>query len=197
MPYKFAFDLDGTLTRKEILPVIAEEIGIGRKMAELTKKTMDGLIPFDISFRKRVEMLKNIPISRAQTIISRVPISRTIWQFIKEHPGRCFIVTQNLDVWIKKLVAKIGIPCYCSKADYRGDRLLGIQDIFRKKDIHHILDGKIVAVGEGNNDVEMLLDAGISIAYGGVHWPAPTVLEICDYAIFSDKELCRFLRQLS
>lgn len=192
----FAFDLDGTVTTKEILPIIAREHGIEKKMAILTKKTMDGEIPFDQSFTSRVEMLKKIPISKVQKIVSSVPLSLPILEFIQENKNRCYIVTGNLDVWIKPLIEKIGVPYFCSKANFKGDTLFGIKNIFRKKNIGSILKKPFVAIGEGHNDVEMLMEANISIAYGEIHPPSPSILEITNYAIYEEKELCKLLRRL-
>lgn len=197
MKYNYAFDLDGTITKKEILPIIAKEVGIGQEMAILTKRTMDGEIPFDQSFTHRVNMLKSIPISKVQNIVDSVPLNEHLVRFIKDHRDRCYIVTGNLDVWIKLLIDKIEAKCLSSEANYLEDNLLGVKNILRKKDIHKKVKGPIVAIGEGHNDVEMIEDAAIGIAYGGVHSPAPSVLEVADYAIYGAKELCRFLKQLS
>lgn len=196
MKYVFAFDLDGTVTTKEILPIIAKELGIEKKMAILTKKTMDGLIPFDQSFTKRVDMLKNIPISKVQQIVSNVPLSNTIVNFIQNNRNQCYIVTQNLDVWIKPLINKIGVKFLSSSAFYKKDRLIGIKRILRKNEIYNYVSNPIVAIGEGHNDEEMLMKADISIAYGGVHHPAPSIFEITNYSIYSDEKLCRFLKLL-
>lgn len=196
MKFNFAFDLDGTITKKEILPIIAKEIGISQKMSVLTRKTMDGDISFDLSFTERVNMLKTIPISRVKKIVEQVPISKHILNFLQENHDRCYIVTCNLDVWVELLVKKIGVTCLCSQAEYKGDKLLGIKTIQRKNDVHSLSKNPVVAIGDGNNDLEMLMEAPISIAYGGVHSPAASLLQICQYAIYKDKELCRFLRQL-
>lgn len=196
MRYHFAFDLDGTITKSEILPIIAKDLGIEKTMAQLTKKTMDGEIPFDASFTKRVHMLKQIPISRVQKVIKNVPLNLNLVNFIKQHRNRCYIVTQNLDVWVKPLLEKIGVPYLCSQADYKNDVLKGIQKILRKKEIHKNVAHPIVAVGEGYNDFEMMQDAAFSIAYGGVHKPAASLLEMVDYVIYSEITLCQFLKQL-
>lgn len=196
MKFKFLFDLDGTITQKEVLPIIANELGIGKKMARLTKRTMDGEIPFEYSFTKRVNMLKKIPISRVQKIVEEVPVSENIVKFVRRYRDRCFVVTGNLDVWIELLAKKIGIKYFCSQADYKSNILYGIKHILRKQDVPLLLGGNIVAVGEGHNDVEMLRCANIGIAYGGVHKPASSIMEIASYAIYSDLELCRFLKQL-
>ena len=38
----FCFDLDNTITRQEILPVLADDLGLADDMAVLTRLTMDG-----------------------------------------------------------------------------------------------------------------------------------------------------------
>lgn len=197
MNYHFAFDLDGTITQREVLPIIAKELGIEEEMAILTRRTMDGEIPFDHSFTMRVNMLKEIPISTVQEIVKKVPLSKPIVSFIKEHPDRCHIVTGNLDVWVQLLVEKIGCHCLTSEAVYTDNSLHGLKNILRKKTIHTIVKEPVVVIGDGNNDFEMMQEGIIGIAYGGVHNPAPSLLEIADYAIYNDQELCRFLNRLS
>jgi HAD superfamily phosphoserine phosphatase-like hydrolase len=196
MKYYFAFDLDGTVTKKEILPLIAKEIGIQKEMAILTKKTMAGEIPFDQSFKKRVNMLKKVPINKVQEIVKNIKLSNPILHFMQKNRNRCYIVTQNLDVWVELLLKKIGIPALTSKADYKGNRLIGIKKILRKNIIHRKVDYPVVVIGEGYNDLEMMIDAPISIAFGGIHKPADPVLEVVDYAIYDENQLCRFLKQL-
>jgi len=192
----FAFDLDGTITKTELLPLISKDLGIEKEMDELTKKTMDGDIPFDQSFTKRVKMLKNIPISRVQKIVGGVQISKPIFDFLQNNSDRCHIVTGNLDVWLKILVEKLGVDVLSSVANFKDDTLLGVKQILRKKRIHSHCKFPIVAIGDGHNDLEMLMGAQISIAYGGVHAPASSLLEIADYAIYNDLKLCHFLKQL-
>ena len=60
----FAFDLDGTVTKEEILPLLARELGLESEMRILTDLTLNGTIEFHQSFILRVAILKAIPISR-------------------------------------------------------------------------------------------------------------------------------------
>ena len=48
--YIFLFDLDSTITKKEILPEIARKIGKEDEMRRLTEETMNGVLPFKQSF---------------------------------------------------------------------------------------------------------------------------------------------------
>lgn len=197
MKFTFAFDFDGTVTTKEVLPVIAKEVGIQKKMARLTRLTMDGEIPFEQSFKRRVSMLKNIPIQKVQDIVAEVPVGKHLMRFIRAHSDRCYIVTGNLDVWINKSMKKHRVKHYLSsEAEFDNDTLLGVKSILRKQTIHRIIDGPVVAVGDGFNDMEMLAEAQVSIAYGGVHPPARGLLEVASHAIYDEKNLCRFLKQL-
>lgn len=99
----FLFDLDGTVTKEEILPALAEQVGLLEEMREMTEKTMRGEIPFQSSFLARVEMLKTIPVSRVAEIVEKTPLNEELVQFIRTNASRCYIVTGNIDVWIEKL----------------------------------------------------------------------------------------------
>ena len=46
----FLFDLDGTITTRETLPVIAEYFSKGMEIESVTNRTITGEIPFERSF---------------------------------------------------------------------------------------------------------------------------------------------------
>jgi magnesium-transporting ATPase (P-type) len=54
----------------------------------------------------------------------------------------------------------------------------------------------VVYIGDGNNDMEAMRIADVSIASGLTHYPASSVLSISNYAVFSEESLCRQLYQL-
>jgi len=87
----FAFDLDGTVTKQEILPVIAEELNIEDEMRLLTELTSNGTISFNESFEFRVNILKKIPLSRIHEIISTIELDRDIENFIHKNKENCAI----------------------------------------------------------------------------------------------------------
>lgn len=195
--YKFLFDLDSTLTRKEILPTISEVINRKEEMQNITEKTMLGDIPFEASFKARVEILKDIPVSRVRKMAAEIPLMEDIIRFINENKDRCYIVTSNLDVWIIELMKKIGMEnnFYSSRALVENDKIKEITSILCKENKVQEMDGNIIAIGDGNNDAEMIKSANIGIGFGGVRPIAPSVLEVATYAVYDEKKLCELLRR--
>ena len=83
--YIFLFDLDSTISKKEILPTISELIGRQKEMRELTEATMRGEIPFKSSFIRRVAILSCVDVSEVNRIVSDIPLNNNIVSFIREN----------------------------------------------------------------------------------------------------------------
>ncbi|MEK3725843.1 HAD-IB family phosphatase [Paenibacillus sp. FSL H8-0034] len=196
MDWKFLFDLDGTITQKELLPEIAKEVGLYQEVYDLTYKTINGMIPFHTSFKQRVELFKSIKISKVREIVNAIPLNPHILNFISENKERCYIVTGNLDVWVNELCDRIGVPSYTSTAMSKDDYIIGLEHILDKETVALGFQQPFVAIGEGNNDAGMVKNAAIGIAYGGVHSPADSVLACATHAIYDEVRLCQFLKQL-
>ena len=196
---KFLFDLDGTVTSKETLPVIANHFKCQEEISELTKRTVAGNVPFIESFIRRVNILGKYSVKETSDLLSQVPLYPELKQFIDEHRADCIIVTGNLTCWCEGLFKKIGCQCYGSSAELDGDHVVKLKSILRKEEIvdrYKALGETVVFIGDGNNDLEAMRHANISIATGLTHNPAQSLLAICDYVVFNEHALCRQLRQL-
>ena len=196
--YIFLFDLDSTITRKEILPTISEKIHKEDEMRYLTEATMRGEIPFKTSFLKRVEILNTVPVSEVQEIVSSIPLNDNIANFIKNNQERCYVVTGNLDIWICKLMDSIGMRhhLYCSKANAKDDKITQVISVADKELIARQFVQPIVAIGDGDNDSGMARKAEIAIGFGGVRNIAPSLLRSINYAFYDDKRCAEFLESL-
>jgi phosphoserine phosphatase len=190
---QFLFDLDGTITRVEILPEIARAIGLEDEIAELTRRTMAGELPFESSLRRRVEILSRVPVSTVREIVAGVEVDPHIADFLARNRERCTIVTGNLDVWIEELVRRLGVDVRCSIARAEGDRLVELTTVLDKADVARDFDGPICAIGDGYNDLGLMAAADLGVAYGGVHAPAPGLYDVATHAIFDSRRLCELL----
>lgn len=196
--YIFLFDLDSTITQVEILPTISEQIGRKNEMKELTEATMRGDIPFKTSFLKRVNLLKDIDVSKVNCLVSQIPLNNAIVNFIVKNRNRCYVVTGNLDVWIDNLIKKIDMRqhVYCSKASIKDDKLFQVISVVDKELMARQFVQRLVVIGDGDNDSGMAKLADIAIGFGGVRKIAPSLLRNIDYAFFDDKRCADFLWSL-
>lgn len=196
--YIFLFDLDSTITKKEILPEISKRIGKEEEMRKLTEDTMRGIIPFKYSFLRRVELLSDISVSEVNQFVSEIPLNEHIVNFIQENSDRCYVVTGNLDIWIRSLMKKIGMKShyYCSKALVQNDRISKVISVLDKDLTVRQFVQPMVAIGDGDNDADMATLAQIAIGFGGVRNIAPSLLQNIDYAFFDDKRCADFLYKL-
>lgn len=194
----FLFDLDSTITRQEILPTVAKKIGVYDQMCDLTESTMMGEIPFKQSFLKRVELLKGIPVSEVRSIVDDIELNERLVEFIKINRDRCYIVTGNLDVWVGGLIKKLGMEnnLFCSKALVQDDFLQNVFSVVDKNAVVSQMVVPFVAVGDGNNDAEMISAAEVGIGYGGVRDVAPPVMDCASHVIYSENTLVDFLQRL-
>lgn len=197
---KYLFDLDGTVTSLETLPIIANHFDCKEEIAELTKRTVQGNIPFIESFIRRVNILGKYPVSETSELLAQVPLYPEIKKFIDTHKEDCVIVTGNLTCWCEGLFKRIGCQCYGSEAECEDDRVVKLKSILRKEQVvdqYKAMGETVVFIGDGNNDLEAMRHANISIAAGLTHAPAQSLMAITDYVIFNEHALCRQLRQLA
>ncbi len=200
----FAFDLDGTITEQEILPVLGRAAGLGEELAQLTAQTLSGKIAFEESFRRRFHMLRHIPLDHIETLVAGIPLNPHIEHFIQEHREQCVIVSGNLDRWIRPLTERLGCPCYCSRSSYSEKKGLRLTRVLSDKGavIRRLTTDppkgkrRIVAVGESISDAPMFRASAVGIAFGGVHKPVPELACMADYLSYDGRDLCSLLRRL-
>ena len=97
---KFIFDLDGTVTREETLPLIAKHFSVEEEIMELTRNNVDGGVPFIESFIRRVYVLGNLPVSEIADLLGKVRLYESLCNFINTHHENCCVATGNLADWV-------------------------------------------------------------------------------------------------
>lgn len=196
--YIFLFDLDSTITKKELLPEISKQINKESEMLALTEATMRGEIPFKTSFLRRVNILSEVAVSDVRRIVSEIPLNQKIAEFITQNKERCYIVTGNLDIWVSGLMEKIGMSnhLYCSKAEQENDKITKVISVLDKELTVQQFVQPMVVIGDGDNDSGMAGLADIAIGYGGVREIAPSLLRNVDYAFYNDEKCAEFLSKL-
>ena len=197
---KFIFDLDGTITSAETLPIISKKFNIHKELAQLTKDTVDGKIPWKSSFIRRVDFLKHVPVSEIDILLEKTPVYPKIVDFIQQNKDNCYMATGNLDCWVGRLCKKIGCRYYSSKAEVVNNEISRITHIIEKADIVEGIRKEghtVVFIGDSNNDVNAMRVADVSVAYGASHMPSQLCLSAADYAAYTEEELLDILTNIT
>jgi len=195
--YIFLFDLDTAVTKREILPVILKRTGLHERTAALMEN-IEGESHFKQNFLQKAEMLKDISISEVSRIVEEIELNDALVKFMQENKDRCYIITNNLDIWIDNLMKSIGMErnVYCSKALVSDDYIEDVFCVVDKSAVVSQMAVPFVAVGGGNDDVAMIRAAEIGIGFG---WKQNVTLPLLEYAthvIYDEKKLIEFLQKL-
>lgn len=178
------FDMDSTIVKSETINEIADTIGIGSEMKELTLRAMEGKDDFRTSFIKRVKMLQGVPVSKLQEIASSMPLASGMETLMKELHNKgiqSILITGNFSIFGNFLKEKYNFThVYTTIAEVKDGTLTGdicgdIIDAPAKSSIlikicseKNIPLECTIAVGDGANDIPMLCTAGTAIAYNAM-----------------------------
>jgi phosphoserine phosphatase len=182
-----AFDMDSTLINIECVDEIADAVGRKAEVAAITEAAMRGEIAdYKDSLRQRVALLKGVSLdSMAQVYTERLRLN----------PGAAELVTACKQAGLKVLLVSGGFTYFTDRVrdllgiDYTRSNVLELADgrltgrmvdqpwgdICDGEEKRHMLlqtcaalgcaPGQAIAVGDGANDLPMMAEAGLSVAY--------------------------------
>ena len=193
----YLFDLDGTLTREELLPKIARAAALP-DIEELTRRTMAGEIPFQDSFRRRVAMLSRVPVDLVADIILAVPVHERLMSWIQERREQVWVVTGNVDRWVEPWLQHWGLRGFASRSQLdNGVLTLPADGILEKASVlRRFVGRRTVMTGDGANDAEIVRAADYGIASQLVHAAPEVLVESADCVVNNEEALCRVLSRL-
>jgi phosphoserine phosphatase len=192
----FLFDFDGTISKEEMLPLIAKKTNLTAEISRLTEDTIQGKIPFEESFLKRVKLLERIPLQIVQSIFLEAPVNLKLLSWIKEHRELCFVVTGQLDIWIKPWLEKHELIGFYSEASLTTEGIKVNKIIDKSAVISNFAGREVVMVGDGANDASLMEKANISIGTEIVHKVPEMIWEVADLVVWEEDALCRILSRL-
>ncbi len=204
-------DMDSTLIQCECIDEIADFLGIKPQVAAITERAMRGELDFAASLTERVQLLAGLEESVLDRVyaerIRLTPGAEELIATLKAHGWKVGVVSGGFTWFTRRLQARLGLDyALANELEIHDGRLTGgiqgaIVDAQAKKQAllsqaaaWSIPLEQTVAVGDGANDLPMILAAGLGIAFHA----KPAVVEQAPAAITNgglDKVL-EFLRPI-
>jgi phosphoserine phosphatase len=176
-------DMDSTMIGQECIDELADFIGQKARVAAITERAMRGEIEFAPALRERVALLKGLAVAAADEVIAKritlTPGGPMLVRTMRRHGAYTCLVSGGFTVFTARIAALIGFD------ENRGNRLIvGADGRFAgavaepvlgrdaKLETLRELRGKLglgredtLVVGDGANDLAMISDAGLGIAF--------------------------------
>lgn len=192
----FFFDLDCTLTREELIPLIGRLDGLETILRKRTRDAMLFSPDFSSSFLERVSLLAHLSVSTVQNVVRKVELLDKVISWIQKNTDKCFVVTGNLDIWIDPLIKDIGVNYFSSKAYVSNNTVIVDEVIDKAIIVSQFSDFYRVYVGDGMNDVSAMSCVEIGIATEIVHEAPDALWSVAKYAVKKEESLCQILSRL-
>ena len=176
------FDMDSTLIQTECIDELADRAGVGAEVRAITESAMRGEIDFKESFTRRVALLKGLDVSVMKDIAEHLPITEGVdrlMTILKRYGYKIAILSGGFTYFGEYLQRRYGIDyVYANELEIDDNgkltgRYVGeIVDGHRKAELLKLIAqvekvnlAQTIAVGDGANDLPMISEAGLGIAF--------------------------------
>ncbi len=174
-------DMDATMIAEECLDELAQTIGQGEAVAALTARAMHGEIDFESALTTRVALFEGVSVESIQKLVEGLtpnPGAHRLVATMRTHGAHTALVSGGFTLFAAPVGARLHFhEVFANRFETKGGRLTGrvTPPIRGKKAKGAILAAlrnarglkpqATLAVGDGANDLDMLAEAGLGVAF--------------------------------
>ena len=177
-----AMDMDSTLLAIESIDEIADMQQIKPQVAAITVQTMRGEISFEESLTRRTALLRGVHQDDLQRVyderVKLSPGAERMLQLAKQSGIKTMVISGGFTFFTERIKTKLQLDYAAANVlEIENDRLTGkvVGEIIGREGKAQVLKQvctelgiqreQVIAIGDGANDLAMLAEAGVGIAY--------------------------------
>lgn len=178
----FLADMDSTMIGQECIDELADYVGLKAEVSEITERAMRGEIAFEPALRERVALLKNLPVNVVDEIIAKritlTPGGTALVRTMRANDAYTCLVSGGFTLFTGPIGATIGFhEDRSNRLILEGEKLAGLVEepiLGREAKLATLVElrtrfglapHETMAVGDGANDLAMLGEAGLGVAF--------------------------------
>lgn len=191
-----AMDMDSTLLAIETIDEIADLHDVKSQVAAITHSAMRGEIGFAESLKRRTALLEGLHQDAFQKVyderVQLSPGAERMLQLVKQAGLKTMVISGGFTFFTDRIKTKLGLNYSAANTiEIANNKITGkvtgkiIDAIGKAEALKQVRDElgltkeQVIAIGDGANDIEMMREAGVSIAYHA----KPIVQEKATYSI--------------
>lgn len=175
-------DMDSTLINIECIDEIADFANIKNQIASITQRTMNWELNFDLALFQRVKLLKGLDFKVLEKVYNERlkinPGGKELINFLRSKSIKTGVVSGGFTYFTDQLSKYMGLDySLANKLGINNEKLTGkiegpvINAAAKAKFVKELCEinsfsaDSVITSGDGANDLEMMKNAGLSIAY--------------------------------
>lgn len=178
----FLADMDSTMIQQECIDELADFAGFKEQVASITEQAMRGEIDFEPALRKRVSLLRNLRLTAIQEVIKHrltlTPGGQELLSTLRKNGTYTCLVSGGFTVFTEAIAQRLnfhehrsntlGIKGDCLDGTVCGEilgRTAKLESLLELRKRLNLAKTDTLAVGDGANDLDMIREAGLGVAF--------------------------------